>query len=261
MRSQDRDTVDGAAACFPTPPFTITGIDYAGPFTLKKGHTSKLVLVKAYLALFICFATKAVHIEIVSDLAFLASLKRFIARRDLPAEVHTDNGTNFKGAKNDHADLYRLLSTPTSITAINSYLLSQRVTWHCIPERAPHFGGLWEAAVKSTKYHLRHVIGTQCLDYEEFSTVTAQIESCLISHPLTTTTSHCIMVLTPGHFLIGRELRAYPETVISSDIPLHRRWTLCQAIIHHFWRRWSAEYLQHLQKETEPPTRRHRRDH
>ena len=95
------------------------------------------------------------------------------------------------------------------------------------------------------------MIGTQCLDYEKFSTVTAQIQSCLNSRPLTTTTSHStdgIMVLTPGHFLIGRELRAYPETVISSDILLHRRWTLCQAIIHHFWRRWSAEYLQHLQK-------------
>ena len=55
-------------------------------------------------------------------------------------------------------------------------------------------------------------------------------------------------VLTPGHFLIGRALQAYPETVISSDISLHKRWVLCKAIIHHFWRRWSAEYLQHLQK-------------
>ena len=209
-----------ASRVTPTPPFTITGIDYAGPFTLKKEHTRKPVLVKAYLALFICFATKAVHIEIVSDLtteAFLASLKRFIARRG-PAEVHTDNGMNFKGAKKDLADLYRLLATPTSIPSINSYLLSQRI---CIPERAPHLGGLWEAVVKSTKYHLRRVIGTQCLDYEEFSTVAAQVESCLNSRPLTTTTSHStnsIMILTPGHFLIGRELRAYPETVTSRCI-------------------------------------------
>ena len=147
-----------AARVTPTPPFTITGIDYAGPFILKRGHTRKPVLVKAYLALFVCLATKAVHIEIVSDLtteAFLASLKRFISRRGLPSEIHTDNGTNFQGARNDLSDLYRFLADSTSTTAINTYLLKQRITWHCIPERAPHFGGLWEAAVKSTKFHLK----------------------------------------------------------------------------------------------------------
>ncbi len=79
-----------AARVTPSPPFTITGIDYAGPFTLEIGHTRKPVLVKAYLALFVCLATKAVHLEIVSDLtteAFLASLKRFISRRGLPTEI------------------------------------------------------------------------------------------------------------------------------------------------------------------------------
>ena len=105
--------------------------------------------------------------------------------------------------------------------------------------------------MKSSKYHLRRMIGTQRLDYQEFSTVATQVESCLNSRPLTTTTSHSpdgIMVLTPGHFLIGRPLRAYPDT----DVSLHRRWTLCQAIVQHFWRRWSAEYLQHLQKNRKP---------
>ena len=159
--SQDRDTVDGAAACFQS--YTDTTLHHHRHrlcWSLQ-GHTRKLVLVKAYLALFICFATKAVHIEIVSDLtteAFLASLKQFIARRGLPAEVHIDNGTNFKGAKNDLTDLYHLLSMPTSIAAINSYLLSQRVTWHCMPEHASHFGGLWEAAVKSIEMRDRHTM-------------------------------------------------------------------------------------------------------
>ena len=224
------------------------------PFTLKPGHTRKHVLVKAYIALFVCFVTKAVRIEIVSDLtteAFLAALKRFDTRRGLPTEIHTDNGTNFVGAKNDLAELYRFLSTDTTTTAINSYLLNLRITWHCIPEHAPHFGGLWEVAVKSTKFHLRRVVGSQRLDYEEFSTIAMQVESCLNSRPISTTTSHStdgIMVLTPGHFLIGHELRAYPETTIQSEPSLHKRWTLCQAILHHFWRRWSGKYLQHLQK-------------
>ena len=65
----------------PSKIFEVTGVDYAGPFTIKKGHTRKPVLVKAYLTLFVCFATKAVHIEVVSDLmteAFLATLKLFV---------------------------------------------------------------------------------------------------------------------------------------------------------------------------------------
>ena len=224
---------------------------YAGP---KKGYTRKPVLVKAYLALFICFSTKAVHLEIVSDLtteAFLACLKRFVTRRGLPSELHSDNGMNFKGAQNDLTDLYRFLATPSTDSTVSAYLLSHRITWNNIPERVPHFGGLWEVAVKSAKFHLRRVIGSQRLDYEEFATVSSQVEACLNSRPLTSTTSHStdgITILTPGHFLIGRELQAYPETVIHSDNPLYRRWNLCQAMTHHFWRRWSSEYLQHLQR-------------
>ena len=163
---------------------------------------------------------------------------------------------NFIGAKNDLADLYRFLSAETTSSSIQAYLLSNRINWHCIPERAPHFGGLWEAAVKSTKHHLRRVIGLQRLDFEEFSTILTQIEACLNSRPLCATTSHSqdgILVLTPGHFIVGRPLQAYPETVTTDEPSLCKRWTLCQSIIHHFWKRWSAEYLQHLQKAGKSP--------
>ena len=105
--------------------------------------------------------------------------------------------------------------------------------------------------MKSTKHHLRRVIGLQRLDFEEFTTILTQIEACLNSRPLCATTSHSqdgILVLTPGHFLVGRPLLAYPETTITDEPSLYKRWTLCQAIVQHFWKRWSAEYLQHLQK-------------
>ena len=161
-------------------------------------------------------------------------------------ELHSDNGSNFKGAKNDLTDLYNLLSSSSTTSAISAYLLSQRVQWHCIPERAPHFGGLWEAAVESTKHHLRRVVGTQRLTYEELTTVTTQIELCLNSRPLTALTSHSLdglTALTPGHFLIGRDLKSYPETLITTQPSLLKRWNMCQSMVHHFWQRWSAEYL------------------
>ena len=164
----------------PAPPFTTTGLDYAGPFIIKYGYTRKPVLVKAYLAIFICFCTKAVHLEVVSDLtteAFLAALKRFISRRGLPKHLHSDNGSNFMGARNDLQALYSHLEAQETQNVVHSFLLNQKIAWHTIPERAPHFGGLWEAAVKSAKHHLKRVVGQQKLTFEEFTTISAQVEA------------------------------------------------------------------------------------
>ena len=224
------------------------------PFLPQVGKGQKASDCEGLLAIFVCFSTKAVHMEVVSDLsteAFLATLKRFVSRRGLPGTIHSDNGTNFVGARNDLDELYKFLASTDTQTAIHSFLLSHKVTWQHIPERAPHFGGLWEAAVKSAKHHLKRVIGQQRLTYEEFSTITAQVEACLNSRPLGTLTSHSpdgMTPLTPGHFLVGRPLQAYPETTIPGDPSHHRRWVLCQALTQHFWSRWSGEYLQQLQK-------------
>ena len=94
------------------------------------------------------------------------------------------------------------------------------------------------------------MVGTQKLTYEELSTITCQIEACLNSRPLTVITSHNLdgmSTLTPGHFLVGRPLVAYPETFIPSDPSLLASWNKCQAMVQHFWSRWSGEYLQQLQ--------------
>ena len=164
-----------------TPAFGSTGLDFAGPFTLKRGHTRKPSYIKAYLCLFVCLSTKAVHIEVVSDLttlAFMAALRRFVARRGCPNTISSDNGSNFIGAKNNLKELYSFLQSTDTNSNIHQYLLSRRITWNNIPERAPHFGGLWESAVKKMKYHLKRVVGSQILTYEELSTVSAQVEAC-----------------------------------------------------------------------------------
>ena len=150
----------------PSPVFSKTDIDYAGPFLLKKGYTRKPVLIKTYMCILVCFSTKAVHLEAVSDLStesFLATLKRFVSRRGLLTEIHSDNGSNFKGTANDLKHFYEFLSRDSTQHAVHHHLLSSRVNWIFSPERAPHFGGLWEAAVKSAKLHLKRIIGQQTL--------------------------------------------------------------------------------------------------
>jgi hypothetical protein len=82
-------------------PFLNAGIDYVGPFEIKSGNTRSKTTTKCYIALFICMATKAIHLELLSNLtseAFIAALKRFTARRGLIDHLYSDNGSNFVGA-------------------------------------------------------------------------------------------------------------------------------------------------------------------
>ena len=243
--------------------FLHTGMDFCGPFNVRQGYTRKPVEIKVYLAIFICFATKAIHLEVVSDLktgAFLAALDRFVARRGLPLHLYSDNGSNYTGARNQLAQFYKWLSTNQVQDAIQSYVFQFQVTWHNSPERAPHFGGLWEAAVKSAKFHLKRIVGQERLTFEELSTITCNIESFLNSRPLGPVTSHDIdglTPLTPSHFLIGRAARAYPQEGVRGKPTTLQRWSICKKATQDFWDRWSQEYLQQLQKATRwhKPTR------
>ncbi|XP_033314586.1 uncharacterized protein LOC117213342 [Bombus bifarius] len=105
---------------------------------------------------------KAVHIELVSDLtseAFIAALRRFIARRGFCVTIYSDNGTNFVGANNELRELRNLLQSDDHKVKVQSFLADRRIEWLFIPPNSPHFGGLWEAAVKTFKRHFRRVAG------------------------------------------------------------------------------------------------------
>ena len=81
-------------------PFQIIGVDFAGPIPTFLKIRGK-VPYKSYIAVFICFSTKAVHLECVSDLssdAFIAALTRLVGRRGVPSKLYCDNATNFVGA-------------------------------------------------------------------------------------------------------------------------------------------------------------------
>ncbi|XP_059047762.1 uncharacterized protein LOC131843167 [Achroia grisella] len=71
----------------PAPPFYHTGVDYTGFVEIKSNKTRNARSMKGYIALFICMVTKAIHLELVTDLtstAFLAALRRMTARRGSP---------------------------------------------------------------------------------------------------------------------------------------------------------------------------------
>ena len=82
----------------PSRPFLFCAVDYGGPFMIRHGGQKSRTLSKSYVSLFICLATRAIHLELVSDLtanAFIAILRRFMSRRGIPSQLYSDNGTNF----------------------------------------------------------------------------------------------------------------------------------------------------------------------
>lgn len=242
-------------------PFTITGIDYCGPFFI----TSKIRgrgPSKVYLAIFICFSVKAVHLELVPDLtsaAFISALKRFIARRGHCAIIYTDNATNFIGANRELKELLQTFLSDSHNESVRQMCRQEGIIWKFIPPRSPHFGGLWESAVKQAKHYIRRTVGNLLLTYDELHTVCCQTEAIINSRPLTPLSAdpHDLRPLTPAHFLVGRPLTALPEPSVLSINPASlKRYQMVQWIQQQFWDRWRNEYLKSLQLKTKWETAR-----
>ncbi|XP_037930561.1 uncharacterized protein LOC119665393 [Teleopsis dalmanni] len=238
----------------PSRPFARCGIDFCGPFNTYLRIRGKPPY-KTYIAIFICMATKAVHIEVVSCLstdAFIAALKRMIGRRGLPSDIFCDNATNFVGASNQLTELKSFLFNKINQSSIIQYCASEFINFHFIPPKTPHFGGLWEAAVKSAKGHLYRSLMTTKLTFEELSTVTTEIEAILNSRPLTPLSPDPsdYEALTPAHFLIGCSLKALPERTEFANTNMLDKWSLIIGLKQSFWKRWSHEYINELQMRT-----------
>ncbi|XP_014211715.2 uncharacterized protein LOC106641716 [Copidosoma floridanum] len=139
----------------PSPPFQKTGVDYAGPFPVRLSKCREKGTLKGYIVVFVCMATKAIHLEIVEDYStesYIAAFQHFVLCRGHCADLYSDQGKNFVGA--DHK-LRKMLKDRHQSDQFADNLLSLGTQWHFNPPAAPHFGGIWETAVKSTKFHLK----------------------------------------------------------------------------------------------------------
>lgn len=237
----------------PNRPFSYTGVDFAGHFFVKTSTRRNAGFAKCYVSLFICLTTKAIHLELAKNLsteAFIAALSRFTARRGIPNEMFSDRGTNFRGTAKELPNLWYDEQSEESQLIQNEFL-RQGITWNFNPARASHFGGLWEAGVKSMKTHLHRVLRERKLTYEDFNTLLIQIEACLNSRPLCPLSEDIndFEVLTPGHFLIGQApiTMPYPEVKPRKMIEL-KRYEFIQELYRSFWDQWSHEYLTRLQQ-------------
>lgn len=224
------------------PPFTATGVDFA---ECRATDHQKWNSWKAgqKITVFVCFSTRAVHVEAVEDLttsAFLAAFRRFISRRK-PNIVWSDNGTNFVGVRKELA---------VYVSKVDGCIASEGITWKFNPPASPHFGGIWESAVKSAKHHLTRVVRGMSLTLSELQTLLCQVEACMNCRPITPMSSdpNDLEAITPAHFLIGGPLMFHPEPLIEArEITALKRWKLVHGLLQNFWNRWYAEYIPQLQ--------------
>lgn len=134
---------------------------------------------------------------------------------------------------------------------VMNYLESHAIQWHFNLPIAPHHGGIWEAAVKSVKNHLKRISGAQKYTFEELATLLAKISACLNSRPLTPISKDPtdLSTLSPGHFLTGQPIITPYETLLA-EIPTNRlsAWQKIQKLQQEFWTRWSNEYIGEQQR-------------
>lgn len=237
----------------PAFPFQNTGVDYGGPIMIKMGGPRSKIMVKSWFSLFVCMTTKAVHLELVTSLSsasFKAALQRFISRRGRPKNMYSDNGTNFIGCRRELQELQELFNKENQ-SQIADYCLERGINWSTIPPRASHFGGQWEAGVKSVKYHFKRIAGNANLTYEEMLTLLIEIEGILNSRPLYALSNdpNDYNPITPAHFLIGRAIVGLPELDFSETADNRlTRYERITKLRQHFWKRFTQEYVTSLQQ-------------
>ena len=232
------------------PAFTYTGVDFAGPLIIRSSSP------KVWMALFTCYVTRAIHLEVVPDQstpAFIRCLKRFVARRGLPRRFISDNGKTFKAAA-------KYLDLVFKDGLVQEHLTGFGITWQFNVERAPWWGGAFERMIKSTKRCLRKLIGRAQFSHDELSTALAEIESVINSRPLSYLSSDDMEEpLTPSHLIVGRRILNLPDHLSymcdldDSEFTLDtnqatNRVKHLNNILNHFWNRWRREYLSELRE-------------
>ncbi|XP_053592989.1 uncharacterized protein LOC128667349 [Microplitis demolitor] len=211
----------------PSKAFLHTGIDYAGPVTLKTFQGRGTKTYKGWIAVFVCLATSAIHIEIVTHYstdAFVTAFTRFTSRRSACSILYSDCGTHFVGAD---ATLKKEFAAGSRQLKEQYLLTTDGTDWKFNPPSAPHFGGKWEVAVKSIMFHLIQTIRESLLTYDQLATVLTQIEAMLNSRPIAPLSEDPanLTTLTPGHFLIGKPLIAVPgPSLLENNLASLSRW-------------------------------------
>nr|XP_021335998.1 uncharacterized protein LOC110440142 [Danio rerio] len=230
------------------PPFTNVGVDYFGPFEVKRGRST----VKRYGVLFTCLTIRAVHIEVADSLdtdSCINALRRFISRRGQVAVMRSDNGTNFVGAERELREALKNLNQIT----IEQAMLQKNIKWIFNSPAASHQGGVWERQIRTVRRILNALLKEQSISDDSLHTIMCEVESIINNRPITTTSEdpNDLEPLTPNHLLLLKTQPSMPPGIFKKeDQYMKRRWRQVQYLADLFWSRWTHEYLPILQERS-----------
>ena len=239
-------------------PFKDVGIDYGGPINIRNTAKDGPVIIKTWIVLFTCLATRAIHLEFTNGLdakSFLMAFRRFVARRGRPNSIFTDNGTNFKAA-HPTIDKYWICEKPVDIL---DYLAHERITWTFITEKSPWKGGFYERLIGLTKTALKKAVGRRILCFDDFHTLLTEIEAVLNTRPLTPVEADSFKVLRPIDFIAPHAQVGVPrfeaDTVDSDYFPVEttssKLTTMLKSgidALERFHQEWKQTYLPALRQ-------------
>ena len=158
-------------------PFIITGVDFTGALYVQNDHEES----KVYICLFTCSTTRAIYLEVVSNLTaktFLLAFRRFVSRKSLPQIVMLDNASTYLFAAEELKELLSSKELETSISRCG-------VTWKLMSKKALWYGEYWERLIGITKAALKRVLGRAQISLPMLQTLIVEVEATLNDRPLT----------------------------------------------------------------------------
>ena len=193
-------------------PFSVIGLDYTGAISVRDNNTVR----KAYIVLYTCAVTRALHLELVennSENEFLNAFRRYVARRGYPKTIISDNAKTFVAANSTLRDI-------SNHVKIGNFLSEYRIEWKFIPARGSWFGGFYERLIGLVKSSIKKVLGKNLVTLNELRTLIVEVECRLNNRPLTYVSNDLgdPPPLSPAHLLSGYKPKTLPNTVDKLEI-------------------------------------------
>ena len=249
LGSQKMADLPSERVSFDEAQFTYCGVDMFGPFKIKEGRKE----LKRYCALFTCFSSRAVHIEVTKTMdtdSFIQALRRFVARRGPVRTVRSDNGGNFVGAENELNEAWKEMDHAKIADFLKSENCDwERIKWEKNVPTASHMGGAWERQIRTVRSVLNAITMShkKLLDDESFVTWMTEVEAIVNSRPLTLqdVNDPDSRPLSPANLLTlkSKVVMPPPGTFQEADLYCRKRWRAVQFLANEFWQRWRKEYL------------------
>ena len=232
----------------PSAPFTFVSLDCFGPYLVNERRKE----IKRYGLLFVCQASRAIHLEVLDDMStdcFLNSLRCFIALRGTVSMIRCDQETNFIGAARELQKAYQEIDCEK----IKNYFLNKGCEFVFNSPYSSHMGGTFERQIRTVRSILNNILHNNGyrIDTPSLKTFLYEVMSLVNSRPLSRTFIHDkeLEPLTPNHLIMMKStiITPPPGNFDATDLYARKRWRRVQQLTNMFWDRFRKEYLLNLQ--------------